>query len=199
MLNPQLGRRPLDIPNSQVPSVLVIPVHLPANLLQLLGGRPHALPVAQPQPQHVPLAVGRVREAAARVQHGEVVEDLNVALLEDELDRVLLGEEVDRVEGLGLEFAHGGHGRVVRREVGARQGAARELEAGAGAGGGTRWRRRGEVVEQGAAVVLAVPESEFLEVLLAMTLLIRGTQEKKRDEPGDKTYSSKIQSSLAST
>lgn len=91
-----------------------------------------------------------VREPAARVQHGEVVEHQHVALSEADFERVLFGQEVDRVEGLGLEFRHGGHGGVVRGKVRAGERAAGELEG---------WAVGGEAVEEGARVVLALPES----------------------------------------
>ena len=84
------------------------------------------------------------------MEHGEVVEDLDITLLQGDFHGVLLGQEVDRVQGLGLEFSHGGDVGVVGGEVGACEGAAGELEARPVAG---------EVVEEGAAVVLTVPES----------------------------------------
>jgi hypothetical protein len=63
---------------------------------------------------------------------------------------VFFGEEVDGVEGLGLELAHGGNRGVVGGEVRACEGAPGELET---------WSVGGEVVEEGTGVVLALPES----------------------------------------
>ena len=152
MLDPQLGWAALNVPHGQIAAPLVVAVALPADALEFARSGPHAALVTQPEPQHVPLhaPVNVVGEAAAGVQHGKVVEDENVPFLQAHLERVLLGQKINGVEGLGLQLAHWGYGRVVRREVGAREWATRELEAGA---------MRAEVVEQRACVILALPKS----------------------------------------
>ena len=61
--------------------------------------------------------VGIISEATTGVEHGKVVKDLNVTLAQLDLNGVLLGKEVDGVEGLGLDLRHGRDRRMVRREV----------------------------------------------------------------------------------
>lgn len=149
MLDPQLRRRPLNIPDRILP-VLIISITLPAYLLQSRRSFPHALLASQPETQHVATGIALVREAATGVEHGKVVEDLDIAFLERDFHRMFLGQKVDRVQGLGLDFSHGGNIWVMGREVSACKGATGELEAGSMAV---------KVVKKRAAVVLSMPES----------------------------------------
>lgn len=119
-----------------------------------------------------------IHKAAACMQHGEVVEDLDVALAEDDFHSVLLGKEVDGVECFGLDLGHGRDAGVVRGEVGAGEGTAGKLEAGA-----MGW----EEVEDGAGVVLGLVES-------VVSVVIYGAENGERE-----AYSSKGQSSLQRT
>lgn len=78
------------------------------------------------------LVLGRpVGEAVARVHHGEVVDELDVAFAQAERELVLGGGEVDHVEGFGLGFGHGREGSGARGRGRAGDGAAGVAEAGA--------------------------------------------------------------------
>lgn len=133
-IHPQLRRTLLNIPLGPhlPPPLLLVPlIHLSPDPVQALRvAPPHLLLVSQPQPQHMSLVVfSFIHEAASSMQHGKVVKDLHVPLLQLDRERVFLGQEVHHVERLGLDLAHGRDQGVVRREVRACERAAGELEA----------------------------------------------------------------------
>ena len=180
MFDPQLRRTAVNIPNLELAAPLMVPVALPADTLKLPRRElPATLFTTKPQPKKVPLAALSlvVSEPAAGMEHGEVVEDQHVSGLEAELQGVLACRDMHRIEGLGLDLSHGGHGGVMGGEMRARKRPAGELED---------WAMAWEVVEEWAIVVLTLKKSDFGKFNLSE---LRLTKEGYRRKPTHQTPS----------
>ena len=91
--------------------------------------RPRQLLVAQPHADEMALVVvGSIREGFARVEYGQVVDDLHVARPELDRQRTRGSREVDCIEGLGLGFGELWKGGWAREDRAARELAARETK-----------------------------------------------------------------------
>jgi len=62
------------------------------------------------------------------MEHREIIHILHIALLEIRVDAVLIAQEMQRVEGLGLRLRDGRNGRIARQSTEADEVATRVLE-----------------------------------------------------------------------
>ncbi len=178
--NPRDDRGSLHVPPRERAEA-VGAIELAGLRQQRRGALPGALLVPQPEAERmaavavvvrgaviivaviVVVVVVVVDEGVARVQQGQVVDELDVARPQADLQLVLGRGEVHRVERFGLPLGHGGHARRVRGGGAAGQGPAREAEAGA---------VRVEVVQEGPAVPAGwLDESVFYRLRVSCVLL----------------------------
>jgi hypothetical protein len=120
----------INVPSSIRPKAVLV-VELPILRLQRFRSLPGHLPILQPKADSMSAVCGVVHKAIARMEQGEVVEDLNIARLELDLQLVLGGREVHHIERFGLNLRHSGNARCVWRKGSAGKRSARVAEAGA--------------------------------------------------------------------
>jgi hypothetical protein len=128
--NPRDEGGSINVPSSICPKAVFI-IELPSLRLQRFRPLPGHLLVLQPKADSMSPMCGVVHKAIARMEQGQVVEDLNIARPKLDLQLVLGGREVHHIERFGLNLRHSGNTGCVWREGGAGKWSARVAEAGA--------------------------------------------------------------------